>query len=363
MEKIILNSENAVIKTKLDLKNYDIKTESYQERIGSFINDYERFEIHPFFQRHYVWGKSQKSNLIDTILKGLTIPAIYTYLDIDTGKEVVIDGQQRLMTIKKFYDNEFSLVDLKNNYLNGFDYFSMPKELKFRFDNYKIPIIQILNVDNKEIILEIFEKYNTGGIRLNKQEIRNCVFNGRYNDMIVELSKYEPFNNLFKKSEADRMIKEEFVLGFMALYQDLIEYNGNMNKFLEKHMSKNLELDNLSDEMFKNKTKHLINTFKKSIDANIQVFGKQAFRNCITYNNSKQIMYKTLSKPVFNLQMLGFADFNLDLIICHKQEIKAKYEELIISDSNFKPHYKKMSKVALNYRINKWKEEIRKIID
>ncbi len=60
MEKIILNSENAVIKTKLDLKNYDIKTESYQERIGSFINDYERFEIHPFFNDIMYGVKAKK---------------------------------------------------------------------------------------------------------------------------------------------------------------------------------------------------------------------------------------------------------------------------------------------------------------
>ena len=362
MEKLILK-EGKIIEEKLDLKYYDIDTDAYHERLKSLMDDFSRFEVQPFFQRHYVWGKAQKSNFIDTILKGLTIPAIYTYLDLKTGKEVVIDGQQRLTTIKKFCNNEFKLTGLHSEYLNNLDYFTLPNDLKIKFEHYKVPIIQIKNVSDKSIILEIFEKYNTGGIKLNKQEIRNCVYSGKYNDLIVKLSDYKPFKDVFPDKEVDRMIREEFVLGFLALYQNFAGYNGKLNKFLEEHMNNSLELDNLSDEMFDLKTKTLVNTFKKAVDANIAIFGKNAFKNCIEFNRTKQIMYKTISKQVFFLQMLGVADAPHDLVVRNKEEIKACYENLIIRDADFRPYYKRASKIAMEYRINKWKKAINKIID
>ncbi len=363
MEKIILDKETKLITSYKDLREYDIKTDLYHERLGSFVRDFERFEIQPYFQRYYVWGKTQKSNFIDTILRGLTIPAIYTYIDAKTGKEVVIDGQQRLTTIKKFYNNEFKLTGLKNEILNGFDYFTLPKEFKIKFENYKIPIVQIENVDTQDLILEIFEKYNTGGIKLNKQEIRNCVFHGNYNSFISELAKYEPFKKVFDCKEVDRMLKEEYVLLFLAFLQDFDVYNGNLSKFIEQHLSDKMEYNNLSDEKFVLKTKDLANKFKKAIDVNLAIFGKNAFKNCLVYNKEKRVMYKSLSKQVFLLQMLGVVDYDSSLLIRNKEAIKKCYEKLILSDDDFTPHYKKQSKVSMNYRFSKWKKEIGQIID
>ncbi|MCM1473822.1 MAG: hypothetical protein NC040_07170, partial [Muribaculaceae bacterium] len=166
---------------------------------------------------------------------------------------------------------------------------------------------------------------------------------------------------IFKDKKIDRMEKEEYVVRFLALYQDFEKYNGSINKFINLHLEGKRPLEKIDSEKFDEATKGSIKAFKKAIDANIEVFGINAFKNCIEYKGAKNklnIMYKTLSKPVFDMQMLGFTDFDLDLIIRHKEAIKNKYEELILNKEEMKPYYKNMSKKSVNYRISEWKKEI-----
>ena len=99
---------------------YNVKYNNIQIPIEYFYNS-KKYVIHPVFQRHFVWSKKQKSNLIETILTGMPMPNIYTYLDLTNNQELIIDGQQRLTTIKKFLNNEFKLSGLENKNLNGFD--------------------------------------------------------------------------------------------------------------------------------------------------------------------------------------------------------------------------------------------------
>lgn len=138
-----------------------------------------------------------------------------------------------------------------------------------------------------------------------------------------------------------------------------------MNKFLEEHLESKRQLDNLSDELFDMEMLELKKTFKKSVDACIEVFGFNTFKNCLNFKsgkNNRQIMYKLMSKPVFDMQMLGFADFELDLIVRNKEQIKNLYEEIILKNEDMNPYYKKMSRKSVNHRINKWKKEISEII-
>lgn len=130
---------------------------------------------------------------------------------------MIINGGDKSIQIRDIEN----LKSKKNNrFLNNLDFFSLPSEYKNRVLNYALTIVKITNVNDKNIIFDIFQKYNTGGVKLNKQEIRNCINNGKYNDLIVKLSQYEPFISLFKSKEIDRMEKEEYVLRFLALYQD-----------------------------------------------------------------------------------------------------------------------------------------------
>ncbi len=361
MEKIIIKDNDKIIENKIDLRLYNVKFSNFPIPIDYFYNS-KKYIIHPVFQRHFVWTNKQKSSLIETILTGMPMPNIYTYLDINKDKELIIDGQQRLTTIKKFINNEFKLSGLENKLLNGFDYFTLPKEYKNRIKNYKLNITQIDNLNNTNILYEIFKKFNTGATKLNAQELRNCIYQGKFNSTIQDLTKYEGFSKIFKDKEIDRMEKEEYILRFFALYENFDNYKQDVKKFLDDYSNDKMKMNELSEEIFNIQINKLILKFKKSVDLNNAVFGVNAFKYCDNKNKMHKVNYKSLSKSVYDMQMLGFADFDSELIIRNKEKIKNKYEELVLKNENMRPSYKKMSKKAVKYRICEWKKEIENII-
>ncbi len=353
---------NTVNKTFIlkDFLNTSVATSLYSETIENICKS-ENFIIQPYFQRNYVWDNEKKSGLIESILIGIPIPCIYVYLDNDTKTEVVIDGQQRLTTIKNFVKNNFPFINNNFEELNNKYFIELPEQLQNKILQSKVNFCCFNNISDKEILFEFFKRYNTGAVHLNHQEIRNCIFSGPYNDLIRELANYEPFSNLFLNNKTDRLEKEEYVLRFLALYQDMKNYNGKMNDFLDTHHQKMMN-QSLSKEI----QKELKLAFKKAVDANILIFGDDVFKNCIlmnTPNVNKTVMYKIISKPVYDMQMLGIVDFGYDLIYRNAHLLKERYEKLLLEDVNIRPHYKKMSKKMLNYRINNWKMNIQEIVE
>lgn len=69
--------------------------------------------LQPDFQRGYVWDNHKASKLIESILLGIPLPTIYLAEEAN-GKEVVIDGQQRLTAVKLFMENEFKLIGIQS---------------------------------------------------------------------------------------------------------------------------------------------------------------------------------------------------------------------------------------------------------
>jgi len=154
----------------------------------------------PGFQRGYVWDKTKASRLIESILLKVPIPPIYTAQD-DDDTEVVIDGQQRLLSIFSFIDGKlpgdkkkFTLSGLKvKKDLNWYSFKDLEKSEQKTILNYSLPLITITKESDKNIRFEIFERLNTGSQPLNHQEIRNCIYRGKYNDFINKLCENDDF--------------------------------------------------------------------------------------------------------------------------------------------------------------------------
>lgn len=319
--------------------------------------------IQPIFQRNYVWDNEKASKLIETILLSFPIPSIYLFEK--EGNYVVIDGQQRLTSIKNFLNNLFPLKGLSHyEQFNGLYYKELPQSIQNTVLNYILNLVIIKNVEDEKIIFDIFERFNTGGVHLNAQEIRNCIHNGPYTELIRELANYNNFSTFFNNCKIDRMEKEEYVLRFLALYEDFAHYNGNMAEFLDNYLTKKNEITN--KKYIEENIAELRKKFKDSIDLCKTIFGNDAFKNCLIYKTTKtttNIMYKSLSKPVFDFQMLGVAFKEYALVNRFAEKIKSKYEEVIITDENIRPYYKRMSRRALFYRTKKWQEYIDEIIN
>ena len=125
--------------------------------------------LNPSFQRRYVWTSQAKSYFIDTILRGRPSPNIYirTVIDLKTKKSYreVVDGQQRLTTIREFSENKFALGSSASEY-EGLRYQDLSDELKAKFLGYQIGVVQLFNADDEEVI-DIFRRINSYGLLVN----------------------------------------------------------------------------------------------------------------------------------------------------------------------------------------------------
>ena len=182
------------------------------------VND--RLEISPHFQRRAVWLERERSELIATICSNLPFPEIYIQIvtDRDTGGQryVVVDGQQRLTSIFRFIDNEFSLPN--NDYWNGQNFRDLSDEQKDAFWDYKI-VVRSLRRTNDAEIRDLFERLNTNNIALNDQEIRNAKYKGAFKTLALRLADDPIFQemNLFTARDVRRMLDVEFVGELLVL--------------------------------------------------------------------------------------------------------------------------------------------------
>ena len=198
----------------------------------------------PSFQRQYVWSQTDASKFIESLLLGLPVPGIFLYKETDS-KHLVIDGQQRLKSLQKYYcgvfrEKKFRLVGLKSKW-NNLSYEQLSEDDQDRLDQAVVHATifkQDTPTDNMDSVYEVFERINTGGMKLSPQEIRSCVAYGQFNSLLFELNKGEIWRDLFGK-ESIRLKDIELILRFFAFYENLENYERPMKKFLTDFMTAN----------------------------------------------------------------------------------------------------------------------------
>ncbi len=207
----------------------------------------------PEFQREVVWQGPAQTRFIDSLIKQLPIPSMCFALDHKQQKWIVIDGLQRISTIIRFLkggDWKLSKLDdidpaisgklaatIKDNTSSEYTYYT-------RVENLTIPITVLRcdfnNESHMEYLFTIFHRLNTGAMRLNNQEIRNCIYSGKFNKLLIQLDK-NPFwrrINKMKSGSSYRFTKQELILRFFAFEDSFESYNGYLANFLNEYMFK-----------------------------------------------------------------------------------------------------------------------------
>ena len=176
-------------------------------QIRDLILNGEILNLRPEYQRRLRWSVSQKSKLIESLLLNIPIPPIFLY-ESDAARYEVMDGQQRLNAVKEFLAGDFALASLTVlNPLNGIRYSHCPPRIKRALDRASLSAIVLLLESNAESAHNrltmtdmrrfIFDRLNTGGTKLNPQEIRNALNPGPFNAIIIELTRNELFTKIF----------------------------------------------------------------------------------------------------------------------------------------------------------------------
>lgn len=177
-------------------------------QIRDLIDGRQILNIRPEYQRRLRWLTPQKSKLIESLLLNIPIPPVF-FFESEAARYEVMDGQQRLNAIKQFLNNEFRLSSLSVLWpLNGLTYETCPPRIKRGLDRAGVSAIVLLlesevenvqgrNITQSDIRRFIFERLNTGGTGLNAQELRNAIYPGPLNDLIIELARDALFTRIW----------------------------------------------------------------------------------------------------------------------------------------------------------------------
>ena len=250
-----------------------------------------KLNIQPEFQRDVVWDPSDQTRFIDSLMKQLPIPSMCFSLDYNTGEWQVIDGLQRMTSIIKFLqDDAWKLSDLSdvnpeiaNTYVRDIRYSSNDKVklLYERVENLTLPVTIIrcdyLKQSHQNYLFTIFHRLNAGGARLNNQEIRNCIFSGKFNTLLKKLNEVKEWKQIikYKTEKQNRYTKIEMILRFFAFYYALDVYSGGLAGFLNDFMHENRNPTDAQLMEYEN----IFNRTIKGMAANIPELMKGKFSN------------------------------------------------------------------------------------
>lgn len=340
----------------------------YSDKYDRSIFELERrwkkgdLNLSPEFQRKYVWDYKRASLLVESVLLEIPIPIIYLAEEAD-GVFTIIDGQQRLVSFFDFLNNKYRLKNLKvlKDYEGKF-FQDLDKEAQKKIEEGTLRIIEIRKDTDPNVKFEIFERLNVGSVKLNDQELRNCIYRGKYNNMIKELSEDKDLLYILGlDAPKNRMQQSELVLHYLAfLNQTYLKYKQPMNQFLNNELENNR---NITDE----ELVQLRHSFRNAISLTRTVFGKNGFRKFVQGNEQERNgrWEKRINMGLFEIVMYGFSIYKKNQIMPNSDSIREELIDLTTSDSDFINSISgtgttNTQKVHLRFKM--WEDSLQKII-
>lgn len=292
------------------------------------LMDQDLIELNPGYQRRRVWrDNKKKSLLIESLMLRIPIPAFYFYENED-GKYQVIDGQQRLTTIREFVNGEFRLTGLE--YL-GKDYNKRKfKDLDTKYVQriYRTQIaVNILDARSpKNVIFDIFRRVNTGGVNLNPQEMRNAICKQEVRDFLIKSTKNENYLLATRgRVKDDRMDSQELVLRFYAFYK-AYDYEKNVLHYDYPNIA--AMLDDAIEELNKmqpSMREELYKKFDLAMRRTYEAFGEYAFSKIRKDGRTVKRNMDYINKSLFSSFSVLLLNKSYDDI-----NIKSKKEKLLL---------------------------------
>lgn len=232
-----------------------LHTETYDFAVQTIFDKLKDNSIHvPEFQRRYVWTDSQASRLIESLIIQCPVPVIYLNQEKDERMSV-IDGNQRLTSINRYLNNEFSLKgltaypELENN-----RFFELDGRFQRHILNRTLRCIVILKDTHPQVKFDVFERLNSGSVKLNPQELRHGLYYGSAIELAAKIVKKTNFLEVLDIKIDKRMKAEELVMRFIALSSDLPNYKkplaGFINSFVDAHRSMSASKQDELEELF-----------------------------------------------------------------------------------------------------------------
>ena len=273
--------------------------------------------LNPSFQRRDAWTDTEKSKLIESLMLGIPVPPIILAENKNKKNSyIVIDGKQRLLSIRRFYST-LSEKDYKERNLAEYESF---RQLKLRgleildelngltyedvkikcdeyitnIDNQAIRTIVIKNWPDESFLYTVFLRLNTGSKKLSPQELRQALKPGEFLTYLDEATaNSDVIKKMLNNKNPDPRMKDiELALRFYAFKYSIENYSGNLKEFLDE----TCEILNSEWETKKNDIMELFAELEKSIEFSYEIMGKNPFSR---YSNSE--CHNRFNRSIFEI--------------------------------------------------------------
>lgn len=327
--------------------------------------DNQEFDMSPAFQRNSdLWSKDKQSQLIESLMLKIPLPAFYFDASSE-DKWIVIDGLQRLTAFQNYLVGKYNEEGIKEKYrFTGLQYLTdfndktfddLPRQYIRRIKEAAMVVYTVNKGTPDEIVFNIFQRINTGGVPLNDQEIRQALYSGEGTELLKTLAEKEEFRQATQYAvKSERMLDREYVLRFISftVMNFREEYKGNIDSYLIK----GLKLANTFDEEQKEKVSA---KFIRTMDACSNIFGRLAFRK---YNSKYR--RGPINKAIFEIWSICFNDLTdgqLKKIIDNKDKFIDRFGELL-ADNNFSTMLKSGDQYSYSKRIETCENMVKEFI-
>lgn len=281
-------------------------------------------DLAPAFQRKKgIWTPGQQSRLIESILLDLPLPSFYFAVEERSKKWIVIDGLQRLNTLKLFaVDNSLELRDLdflekqyaKRKYAD-FEYFE-----KLAFSMLPVTINILKGTTPPEVKYVLFQRINSAGTPLSPQEMRNALNQGEASQLLKDIAASREFKQIMDSVSDMRMDEQEYILRFFAFYlYDYAPFKNDMNGFLASSMNSLNGLSAKESERLKKKFFHALGVCSA-------LLGEDVFRK-----PSENGRRNPISKALFDSLMVSVASLaeeEVETVLQKREEFNVAYKQL-----------------------------------
>jgi hypothetical protein len=315
-----------IVRSTMDLSLHSLRNSL---RDSTYIN------LNPGYQRRDRWDAKKRSQLIESLLLNIPIPPIFLF-ENDYNQYEIMDGRQRLDAITGYLDNAFHLKGLEYwPELDGSRFIELPPTLQRGLLRRTISAIVLLAETSRpadssiDVRMALFKRLNTGGVRLNPQELRNALYPSRFNQMLIRISRWDVFRDVWgiprhtpeeeesvpKRLQANALYKSmadcELVLRFFAIKETVLEdRRGSLRTLMDKAMRQHGLDDDTAIESMEKEFREVL-TFLSS-----------------TFNGRPFVLPQTNrpSRPAYDALMVAAAIVGVPGIRDRESTIRANYD-------------------------------------
>jgi hypothetical protein len=230
---------------RVDFDSFDITV----QQVLSMVSQHQ-IDVAPAYQRRFRWLAPRQSQLVESIFLGIPVPNLFMAANAD-GTWEVVDGVQRLSTIVHFAGDAKGRTALgiseplmiegleKLTAINNLTFEKLPSSVQTQFMLRPLKVTTLSDKSDLKVRFDLFERLNTGGVKLTDQEIRGCIYRGQFNDFLERLASTKDFKKVvvLKDSMENDGTREEYALRFFAFLHRYKTFEHSVVGFLNDYMA------------------------------------------------------------------------------------------------------------------------------